>query len=508
MRGDDELVRSLQDEKSLLEDRLKTADSRVRRLEDLVHREQASKQAAEQSARSGIAGLLAAAAADTSLGQRIEQLERDLAVERERANAAERDLTARTDQHDTIKGQMEEVTSVKMDLLGNMEALEREWTLERKSLEDEIKMLRSKLDEADDEMEHLGESREHDRAAFEERMRRLESEREKEAGTQQARIEELERSVREQTLAMEELRKTGQSQEAEIQELYGKVDELEQDSDGLREELSAQEREHQKLRDKKTVFEQDNKSLVDTNSRLTTLLETAESTADILRRTLHELHLQVAPTEGVPEELGDLIESLASRTTARLSQAQATENDVHVLQSNLDDVEATVHEQLVQLDGAQQRESALKLANVGLREDLAQAQARVGALEGELDRERGEMDNLRNRIADGETGSDELRRELAVAEQRAVWLVEDLAAKQSAVASLSEEVQRVREDLGNVQTRESELRGLLDGRTERAMDLSQRLYVQNDRLCRLLDRLGFVVTRQGSDMTIERLPKS
>lgn len=39
VRGDDELIRSLQDEKARTESKLKTAESRVRRLEDLLHRQ-------------------------------------------------------------------------------------------------------------------------------------------------------------------------------------------------------------------------------------------------------------------------------------------------------------------------------------------------------------------------------------------------------------------------------------------------------------------------------------
>ncbi|KAK2037136.1 hypothetical protein LZ31DRAFT_423978, partial [Colletotrichum somersetense] len=215
IRGDDDLLRSLQDDKSKLENKLKTAESRVRRLEDLLHRQSAAS-------RPGIGGLFGHERNDSSNSiksnaplddnrrstgnseallqriqqlenelnsrrssdnsealaqrirqlenelndrpapghlephlQRIQQLESELNAEKEKCAAFERDLSVRATAHDDVKGRMEEANSTKKELLENMEALQREFVEERKSLENEIKGLKARIEDTEDEIENF-----------------------------------------------------------------------------------------------------------------------------------------------------------------------------------------------------------------------------------------------------------------------------------------------------------------------------------------------------------------
>ncbi|KAK2031925.1 hypothetical protein LX32DRAFT_501289, partial [Colletotrichum zoysiae] len=215
IRGDDDLLRSLQDDKSKLENKLKTAESRVRRLEDLLHRQSAAS-------RPGIGGLFGHERNDSSNSiksnaplddnrrstgsseallqriqqletelnsrpssdnsealaqrirqlenelndrpapghleahsQRIQQLESELNAEKEKCSAFERDLSVRATAHDDVKGRMEEANSTKKELLENMEALQREFVEERKSLENEIKGLKARIEDTEDEIENF-----------------------------------------------------------------------------------------------------------------------------------------------------------------------------------------------------------------------------------------------------------------------------------------------------------------------------------------------------------------
>lgn len=193
VRGDDELIRTLQDDKTKLESKLKTAESRVRRLEDLLHRQsQASRPGnlfepqrmqphERQDSSSSVKSNRLEEPRRSSDGadpflRRITQLEGELHEERQRSAKFEKDLSARTTQHDDMKDQIQEVNSTKRDLLENMEALKREFQDERRSLEDEIRSLKTRLEDIEDELEHVGESRNNDKAAYDEKAQALEAE--------------------------------------------------------------------------------------------------------------------------------------------------------------------------------------------------------------------------------------------------------------------------------------------------------------------------------------------
>ncbi|KAI0484947.1 hypothetical protein GGR56DRAFT_52076 [Xylariaceae sp. FL0804] len=191
IRGDDDLLRSLQDDKSRLESKLKTAESRVRRLEDLLHRQsqasrpslfsqayQSERNDPSHSVRSGGASEMDRRRSSVSennalLNQRIAHLEADLNAQKERSTVLEKEAHAHAEH---LKGQMDEANSTKQDLMGNMEALKREFIEERRSLEDEIKHLKTRLEEAEDEIEHFGESRDNEKFSYDEKLHSLQEE--------------------------------------------------------------------------------------------------------------------------------------------------------------------------------------------------------------------------------------------------------------------------------------------------------------------------------------------
>ncbi|KAI1373699.1 autophagy-related protein 11-domain-containing protein [Hypoxylon crocopeplum] len=164
IRGDDDLLRSLQGDKSKLEGKLRTAESRVRRLEDLLHRQtQASRPSPlgnlfqpQQNDSTGSVKPTrmsddrrrsSTSESHDALQHRIAQLEGDLNTQRERSAILEKEANAHAEH---MKGRMDEANSTKQDLLGNMEALKREFMVERRSLEDEIKGLKARLEETED----------------------------------------------------------------------------------------------------------------------------------------------------------------------------------------------------------------------------------------------------------------------------------------------------------------------------------------------------------------------
>jgi autophagy-related protein 11 len=143
-----------------------------------------------------------------------------------------------------------------------------------------------------------------------------------------------------------------------------------------------------------------------------------------------------------------------------------------------------------------------------LRESLGAEKAKFQALQTELADEREQLTHLRAKFAEGETGSDALRSRVEEEERKVTTLAAELAAKRSQVGGLEEELRLVQEWLQSSQSKFEGISTRLEGRTMRTKDLTQRLYAQNDRLLRLLDRLSYSVTREGSSMVIQRIPRT
>lgn len=198
MEEDDEVTRTLRGEKSRLEDRLKASDSRVRKLEDLLHRHtQMNRPAgmnfgpqnldADRPPQSTVAlpsprsGELVSRRSSVSsrrlssnqnpeertLVQRIVNLEADLRAERENALKVQREAQADRRTSTEIRDRVQEAESTKKDLLANLEAQRQEFDDERQILEDEIHKLKIRLEEVEDEFDRVLGSRDHQKLSSE-----------------------------------------------------------------------------------------------------------------------------------------------------------------------------------------------------------------------------------------------------------------------------------------------------------------------------------------------------
>ncbi|KAK5651735.1 hypothetical protein OQA88_11697 [Cercophora sp. LCS_1] len=486
IRGDGDLLRSLQEDKLKLENKLKTSESRVRRLEDLLHRQtQASRPnlgnlfqtPSQQFSDRGDStiSLRSPRASDdrrTSLDgndgmfQRIQQLEAELHAEKQRSANMEKELSAHLTHRDEMTGKMEEVNSTKKDLMENMEALKREFVEERKSLEDEIKRLQTRLEDTEDEIEHFGESRENEKASYNERVQALEQE-----------IERLAEERRDEGLKSD-----------------GQVEFLRKEARLQRERIEAQERQLQTAQD-------ESKNL---SKRYDALAETAE----LQLKTLRGLWSQLLQGEEAPGDLTDLIEGVSGRVGDALATIRGHEGDVSLVRMDLESAQNTIKTLRAELATARERLSCEETISIRLREAVAEAKAKVLAVERELADGREQLSELRVKIADGETGSESLRKRLEEQELKLASITEELASRQSQVRNLEAEVRLFRDKADESQVKLGELTERLESRTDRAKDLTQRLYMQNERLARLLERLGFSVTRQGSSMVIQKVPRS
>jgi autophagy-related protein 11 len=497
VRGDDELIRALQDEKQKTEGKLKTAESRVRRLEDLLHRQtQVSRTSTgnvfqlpgnpspdllnnsnplasprlteDHSRRSSVSSRRFSAnqgADEKAFQQKVLGLEAELIAERERASGLEREAAARKTTANDMKAQVEEANSTKRDLMENFEAQQREFVEERKSLEGEIKRLKAKLEELEDEMDRYLGSRENEKATVDERVRVLQ--------------DELEKLRKETT--------------AEAQKAQGQVE-------FLRNEAKLQRVANETLEMQMQKIKEENRDLVGR-------AEKVEAVAEEHTKTLLDVHAQLSPKSAVPEDFSALADVLATLSGDLVAELESVKSDAAIARSDRDTAQSTIAELKWELERAKEKLSTEELESFQLREALAEERAKFTALEAELADERGQLSTLRTKISDGETGSEALRTRLEEEERKVTSMSEDLATRQSRIGGLEEELKSTQDKYQSAQAKSEKLMSRFEARTSRAKDLTQRVYAQNDRLCRLLERLSYSVTREGDSMVIQRVPK-
>ncbi|KAL9574749.1 hypothetical protein ACKAV7_001161 [Fusarium commune] len=497
IRGDDDLLQSLQEDKGKLENKLKTAESRVRRLEDLLHRQsQASRpgnlfqpQGPQQRERGNSGSSIRSSRFDDRrrssdgidpLMRRITQLENELREEKQRSSRLQQELTAQSDHHENIKGQHEdlkgqhedlkgqiaEVNTTKQDLLENMEALEREFVEERKNLENEIKTLRARLEDTEDEIEQFDESRQHEKAGYVVRVEELEAE-----------LEQINKQRQDDTLKAQ-----------------GQVE-------FLRKEIRIQ-------REQQEALEQQVQSAQEETQDVSRKLSVAEETLGDHWQALKRLFTELLPEAAVPDNFVDLSDLLLTQAGTLVEKSRNSEADIDLLKTKVEHFTATTEELREQLAEKDTKLSEGEMKAIHLRDNLAEEKAKVIALEQELADGREQLTELRAKLSDGETGPEALQTRLEEEEKKVMALTEEVASKQSHVGSLEEELRMFQEKAESLQGKMSNLNSQYEHRDEKTKDLTQRLYSQNDRMCRLLERVGFAITRKDGDMTVTKIPRS
>ncbi|EHK99209.1 putative Autophagy-related protein 11 [Glarea lozoyensis 74030] len=493
VRGDDESIRVLQEERQKTENKLKTAESRIRRLEGLLHQQSQSRSSTgnifqsqgqpspdphitnnplasphlleDQSRRSSVSSRRFSAhhgADEKAFQQKLLSAEADANAEREKVAGLEKEIASRITKADDLKVLVDEANSTKQDLLQNFEAQQREFMAERKSLEDEIKRMKVRLEEVDEEVERLLGSRE---ASVEDRVRELQDD-------------------------LERLQKT---HAAELQKTQGQVDFLRNDSKLQRETNANLERQILRLKE-------DNRELLQR-------AEKAESTAEEQLQVLYDIHAQLSPKSKKSLEPAALAEVLVSLSGDLVSELESVKSDATIARSDRDAANKEIVTVKEELAKAQETLSKEKQEVTRLRELLDSEQAKFNSIKEELVDERDQLSSLRTKISDGETGSEALRNRLEEEERKVTRISEDLATRQSRIGSLEEELRTFQEKHEFAKKRQTALISRFDARTDRTKDLSRRVYNQNDRLCRLLERLSYSVTREGNSMTIQRIPR-
>lgn len=483
LRGDEQ-YKALRDSNVRLDEELKAQKSRVRKLEDLYHR-------ATQASRPSAGDIFAPHAINdrmitppvapspqrsgelsSSLSNRHRRLSSNLGIEEKklarRVVDLEAELQAVREEACSRKGsdadaqrQVEEAISTKRDLMENMEARQREFASERRNLELELREAKDRLEEVETEIERLMGSRDDERTGIGARVAGMEGE--------MARLKED---------AAGHSARAAMAQDARAA-MERKLDISENARAFAEEELQRMKAEMESMR---------------------------QADAEHVER-LALAHAHLSPQASTPTGvfgLATALEELARRSTAHakdLAEAVAfAKSENESLRSTSD-----THQTELATVRTKQTETDDQLRQ--MRERLAAEEAKVASLQQQLEGEQEQLKVLRTKFADGETGSEVLRHRAAEEEARAGKLSSQLAEAKSHVSSLDAEIARL-------QKRDSELRMTsqasaerLDKRATHAKNISQRLYAQNARLSRLLERLGLALSYQDDVMVVERASK-
>lgn len=478
LRGDEQ-AKGLRDANVRLEEELKAQKSRVRKLEDLLHRQSQISRAStgdvftpasegafshrvstppmgmahqfsdDFSRRNSVSqprrGSIAQGQGleEKKLAKRIVDLEAELQAHKDEA-------TTRKNSDVETQKQVEDAISIKKDLMQNMEAQQREFADERRALEKELREVKYKLEEAENEIERIADTREN----VDDEIVRL---KEDAAGhAARAATEHDARSSLEWKLDQAEVARA--NAEEELQKVRGEI---------------AQKQE-----------------------------EDAEQL-----QALATAHAHLSPNVESPNGLIGLAVALEELTRKAAAQAKDLEEAVAFAKSENESLWSSNERQKTELASLNTKQAETESQVRQSEEKLATEEAKAKSLEEQLIQEQEEVRSLRSKFAEGETGSEVLRQRANDQEERAGKLSSELAEAKSHVNSLDIELMRLNKKHEQHAIIASTSSERLEKRAERAKEVSQRLYSQNLRLSRLLERLGLVVSYQSDTMVIERASK-
>ncbi|KIX03353.1 uncharacterized protein Z518_06905 [Rhinocladiella mackenziei CBS 650.93] len=491
LRNGDEL-RNLRDEKSRLEEKLRASDSRVRKLEDLLHRQsQLSRppsgifvpgsatdferqtpspspftRQSDLSRRSSVSvRRLSNNQDEKPLVQKIVALEGQIQKLQEEAHAERRSSTESRDK-------MQEAELVKRDLMANFEAQKQEFEEERQLLDDEVHRLKVKLDEAEEELDRLNESRDHLRIEQDQAMLDLRHE-------------------------LENLRTTSADDLAQSKR---KLETARTEAANQRERAASLDRQLHQLKEERAAAQGQNMTLA---NQLRLMEDRQQEYVAILQGA----HSNLSPTGSPPEDLRRLVNALEILSEGAAIHARGLDDSLQLATAENKALEEKVSHGEAQIKLLRQQISTAEARAGELREDLEQERSKISTLRTELAGERAEMHNLREKFAAGETGSDALRQQLKSEEQKVAELMDRKAEDEGIIQRLKHEIEDLTRDTEGATERQETLKKHLDKRGEKARQLSERLFHYHDRIIRMLEQFGYSVSRQDDTLVIQRASK-
>ncbi|KAL8726694.1 MAG: hypothetical protein Q9166_006562 [cf. Caloplaca sp. 2 TL-2023] len=472
LRADDDVLQTLTSEKFKLEEKLKSSESRIRKLEDLLHRQSQmprpsssgnpfSVQApTERHHTSPVIGFTASMAKphdsvsrrsstssrrvsayaesdEKSLGRRIVSLEAELLAEKAQSANLQKDAAARLNAEDNLKAQVREAISTKEDLLGNFEAQQKEFDDERHLLEDENLKLKIRLEEAEDELDQVLGSRDHQTRA-------------------NALEEELQR-IRE---------------------------EAEQDVRSARVQTDTLRNEYEMLHDANSRLQEQHSELQAQTERYSSRLQDHETAEIETCATLRSALSCVGPDAVVPNGLKGSVQAIEVAIRKHMANTDEMRKLVEKTHTENVELESRLRNQDIEMQDLRDRLGNEEMEVFSTRENLAEHREDLKQTRLDLEKEREGYDELKSKNQATEACAKSLRQEVVTMQST----IRELEAKTLGFGTSKDR---------------------LAERGKRAADLSQRMHTHVSSLEKLLEQVGYATTRQqGALMTVQKVPKA
>ena len=485
-------ARTMQDERLRLEEKLRASDSRVRKLEDLLHRQsQLSRPASgifvpgsaadferhspspspfnrqsDISRRSSVSTRrLSSTQDEKTLVQKIVALESQIQKLQEETHAERRSSTESRDK-------MQEAESVKRDLMANFEAQKQEFDDERQLLDDEVHRLRVKLEEAEDELDRLTESRDHLRNEQDQNINNLRNE-------------------------IEQLKKSSAEEQAQLKR---RLEDAQKETQAQRDKVILSDRQLHQVKEERAAAQSQNVTLANQ-------LRSMEDRQQEYLASLQAVHSNLSPAGSAPEDLLRLVRALEILSEGAAIHSRGLDDHLHLLTAENKTLEEKVRHTEDRIKSLTTQLTSLETKAAEAREVLGQERSKASSLRSELATERSEVRSLREKFAAGETGSDALRQQLQSEEAKVTELMEAKAERESTIERLKHEIETLAGDARNSLELQGTLQEHLNKRGEKAKQLSERLYHHHDRIIRMLEQFGYSVSRQDDALVIQRASK-
>ncbi|KAF3483808.1 Atg11p [Arthroderma uncinatum] len=464
---DNDVVRSLQEEKSKVEDRLKGSESRVRRLEDLLHRQSHISRPVSghfgpdiptspasprlENARLDNASRRSSFSSrrmssnqpqdDRALIQRIVALEAELTVERDAITKMQRETSL---ERQANVDKIEEAELTKKDLMRNLEAKQREFEEERRFLESEGAKFKSRVEELEDELDRAMDSHDHERHETDEKIKLLYKEIEAARGKSQ-----------------EDAAKVDSATQARCSELTDRNNELEEEIQSL----------HKKQKD----LIQGLQSAYHNISNSSPPGDIVDL-VDALCVVVEGLVIHSKGSDETVAQLGEENDNLTQKIAQIEKDAEITKALLESKQAQTSELEERLKDFKFQLEDA--------------KSSLEKEQKETSSLRSTLNAEKAEREVSDNRAMEGDQTITELKERLQHMEE----------AKSSVTAELLTWKRKVEttEDGGKSTS------SWFDARGARASDMSLKVHTLVEQLSRILEELGFTIVSQDNSMTIQR----
>lgn len=504
LRGDDDLLQSLKIEKSKLEDRLKSSESRIRKLEDLLHRQSQisrptsgapfgvnlgpsferhimsplpnytsslSRPHEIPSRGSSISSRKNIVTNDTdeqNMAQRIMALEAELGAEKAQSAVLQKNLVAKEIAEEELRNQVQEAISVRDNLLENLKTQQQEFDDQRRGLEKQNVKIKTKLEGLEDELGRVLEVN-----AVEDKVRALEGE----------------------LLGLRQ-EATRHNDEAQAQISSLRTDYERQLTNAENMEAQLEERKIQ------------NAELDSKLKELTLQIKRHDQSRSEHYRGLRATLLQLSKDEAAPNDfnsLVELVEVTAENIATHLNQIRETLSTVQA--DNLG-LEARARERADEIYDLTERLGAKEIEVLGARENLAEQKTQFSALVAELKLEREQHGEAQARLSAVEAISTTLENRLDKRDREFDSLSSELLDSREQLQTRGSELLNRQARLDELQQDHGKLRTHIEALVPRADEVSMRLYSHKEVLLGLLEQIGLTAIMQDDKMVIQKAPKT